>query len=379
MRKIVIACGGTGGHLTPGIALAQSLDEQGEDSWLFISRKMVDSRLSEKYSSLNFVPMPGSALIRTPLGILRFLREFWSSFMKSLSFFKKKKIDAVVVFGGFTSLGPALAARWLGLPVFTHEANRAVGKAVRFIARYSTRLYLPEGMHVNGISSEIISSIGYPLRHDFRRVTRERARKRLGFSITDKLLVVFGGSQGASALNQWLKNNLSTIASEGISTYCITGMDKESPGVVSLGTEEGHSVKCKFVSFSDEINYVLSAADLVISRAGAGSIAEIICCRVPSILIPYPFAAENHQQLNASFLENKGGCVVCEQEKVAEELIKEVREMMFNEELRGIIRRNLFALDAGDVGGRIARDIKECLNKSSDRETKRLRLLKVFA
>ena len=138
-------------------------------------------------------------------------------------------------------------------------------------------------------------------------------------------------------------------------------------------------VKCKFVSFSDEINYVLSAADLVISRAGAGSIAEIICCRVPSILIPYPFAAENHQQLNASFLENKGGCVVCKQEKVTEELIKEVREMMFNEELRGIIRRNLFALDAGDVGGRIARDIKECLNKSSDLETKRLRLFKVFA
>ena len=92
MRKIVIACGGTG--LTPGIALAQSLDEQGEDSWLFISRKMVDSRLSEKYSTLSFVPMPGATLIRTPLGILRFLREFWSSFIKSLSFFKKKKIDA---------------------------------------------------------------------------------------------------------------------------------------------------------------------------------------------------------------------------------------------------------------------------------------------
>ena len=87
----------------------------------------------------------------------------------------------MVVFGGFTSLGPALAARWLGLPVFTREANRAVGKAVRFISRYSTRLYLPEGMHVNGISSEIISSIGYPLRQDFRRVTRERPGNGLAF------------------------------------------------------------------------------------------------------------------------------------------------------------------------------------------------------
>ena len=156
MKRIVIACGGTGGHLTPGIALAQSLEEQGDDSWLFISRKTVDSRLSKKYSNLKFVPMPGAALIRTPWGIVRFLQEFWLSFIKSISFCKKNEIEAIVVFGGFTSLGPAMAARWLGIPVFTHEANRAVGKAVRFIARYSKRLYLPDGMRVDGISSEVM-------------------------------------------------------------------------------------------------------------------------------------------------------------------------------------------------------------------------------
>ena len=379
MKRIVIACGGTGGHLTPGIALAQSLEEQGDDSWLFISRKTVDSRLSKKYSNLKFVPMPGAALIRTPWGIVRFLQEFWLSFIKSISFCKKNEIEAIVVFGGFTSLGPAMAARWLGIPVFTHEANRAVGKAVRFIARYSKRLYLPDGMRVDGISSEVVRNVGYPLRHDFRRVPRERARKRLGFSNSERLLVVLGGSQGASSLNQWLKNNLSQIADAGISTYCITGLNKESPGVVSLGSEDGNMVNCKFVSFSDEINYVLSAADLVISRAGAGSIAEIICCRVPSILVPYPYAAENHQQLNASFLEGKGACVVCMQDKIDNDLMEEVKEMMFNEELRGIMRRNLFALDPGDVGGKIALDIRDCLQTFTARESKRVRLLKVFA
>ena len=379
MKRIVIACGGTGGHLTPGIALSQSLYEQGDESWLFISKKVVDSRLSRKYSSLQFVPMPGAALVRTPMGLFRFLREFWLSFLKAYSFCRKKEINAIVVFGGFTSLGPAMAARWLGIPVFTHEANRAVGKAVRFVGRHSKRLYLPEGMHVEGISSEIVRNIGYPLRQDFRRIPRERARKHLGYSNSERLLVALGGSQGASALNQWLKDNLEKISEEGISTYCITGLNKVSPGVLSLGNSPDNQVTCKFVSFCDEMNYVLSAADLVVSRAGAGSIAEIICCRVPSILVPYPYAAENHQQKNASYLESKGAGLVCMQEKIESELLNEVREMMFNEELRAMIRRNLFAIDSGDVGSKIAHDIKECLAVESSRETKRVRLLKVFA
>ena len=126
------------------------------------------------------------------------------------------------------------------------------------------------------------------------------------------------------------------------------------------------------------MNYVLSAADLVVSRAGAGSIAEIICCRVPSILVPYPYAAENHQQKNASYLESKGAGLVCMQEKIESELLNEIREMMFNEELRAMIRRNLFAIDSGDVGSKIAHDIKECLAVESSRETKRVRLLKVW-
>ena len=96
-------------------------------------------------------------------------------------------------------------------------------------------------------------------------------------------------------------------------------------------------------------------------------------------MVPYPYAAENHQQLNASFLEGKGACVVCMQDKIDNDLMEEVKEMMFNEELRGIMRRNLFALDPGDVGGKIALDIRDCLQTFTSRESKRVRLLKVFA
>ena len=136
-------------------------------------------------------------------------------------------------------------------------------------------------------------------------------------------------------------------------------------------------VNCKFVSFSDEINHVLSAADLVISRAGAGSIGNMlpgtfdfgslsVRCRKPS-------ATE------CIISRGQGACVVCMQDKIDNDLMEEVKEMMFNEELRGIMRRNLFALDPGDVGGKIALDIRDCLQTFTARESKRVRLLKVFA
>ena len=165
------ACGGTGGHLTPGIALSQSLYEQETSPGsLFKKKKVVDSRLSRKYSCCNLYPCLEQHLCEHQWGSCGFYGSFGCPFSKHIHFVEKKEINAIVVFGGFTSLGPAMAARWLGIPVFTHEANRAVGKAVRFVGRHSKRLYLPEGMHVEGISSEIVRNIGYPLRQDFRRI-----------------------------------------------------------------------------------------------------------------------------------------------------------------------------------------------------------------
>jgi UDP-N-acetylglucosamine--N-acetylmuramyl-(pentapeptide) pyrophosphoryl-undecaprenol N-acetylglucosamine transferase len=368
MRNIVIACGGTGGHLTPGIALAQNLEERGYPSWLFISQKAVDSRLARKYPKLSFESMPGAPLIKSPLGIARFSHGFIFSFLRSYRFYGKIGADALVGFGGFSSFGPAMAARARGIPVFIHEANRAVGKAVRFLAKNSSRLYLPEGMHLEGMSPEVIRNVGYPLRKEFRRVPKERARKQLGISLRDRLLVVLGGSQGAVALNRWVKDNLEPLAAEGISTYCLTGMNKESSGVVKLEGLGGQPVTNRFVSFTDEMNAVLSAADLVISRAGAGAIAEIVRCRIPSILIPYPHAADNHQFLNAEYLERKGGAIVCPEDKIEENLLDEVREVMFNEEFRTILRRNLFALDNGDVANRISDDIAQCLKARAIKE-----------
>jgi len=105
----------------------------------------------------------------------------------------------------------------------------------------------------------------------------------------------------------------------------------------------------------------MSAANLIISRAGAGSIAEITRCRVPSILIPYPYAADQHQLANASYLESKGGGVVCLEENINKKLLSEVREVMFNEEFRAILRRNLYSIDQEDSAQKLGKEILQYL------------------
>ena len=164
-------------------------------------------------------------------------------------------------------------------------------------------------------------------------------------------------------LNSWVKKNLQRLAEEGISTYCLTGMGKDTSGVVQLEGGASQTITSRFVSFTDEMNVVLSAADLVVSRAGAGAIAEIVRCRTPSILVPYPHAADNHQYYNASFVEGKGGGIVCLDKDLDSALLGEIKEVIYNEEFRAVLRRNLNSMDPGDVGSRMASDLIQCLDE----------------
>ena len=378
MKNFVIACGGTGGHLTPGIGLAQALEEKGSPCWLFISKKQVDSRLSSKYKKMSFEPMPGCPFSSSIWGFAKFCKELVHSFYLSRQFYKKVGADVVVGFGGFSTLGPALAARSVGIPLYLHESNRKVGKAVRFLAKRADRVYLPDGVRIEGVSYEKTFHHGFPLRQDFRRLPMERARRKLGISMADKLLVILGGSQGAAALNEWVKQNLEKLAVDGISVYCVTGMNKESSGSVQLLDASGGKVTSRFVPFTDQMEVLLSSSNLIISRAGAGSLAEIVKCRVPVIMVPYPYAADDHQTANAEFLESKGGGVVCAQSNITNHLLDEVRELMFNEEFRALIRRNLYSLDSGDVGLQMAQDMLMAL-KTPKSSLKRRHFGEVFA
>lgn len=358
MSKILIACGGTGGHLAPGIAIAEILQERGHACTLLISHKQVDSALIEKYQHLNFHKTPGRAFGG---GVSTWLASVWSLLSGvrfSYKLVRSEEPDLVLLFGGFLSVGLGIAARCRGVPVAVHEANCRPGKAVRLVKHLATRMYLPDGVRMKGVPPERVRYMGYPVRRDIKHALKADAWKRLGIRVPHKLLVVIGGSQGATALNDWVMRNFESLARVGISVYCVTGLGKVSEGAISAENNDGEKITATLVPFSDRMGDVISAADLVISRAGAGAIAEITRCRAPSILVPYPFASDDHQQANALMHEQHGAGMIVAQDQL-DHLRAEVEELIFNDWLLSKFKSNLERMDRFDSSKRIARDLEE--------------------
>jgi UDP-N-acetylglucosamine--N-acetylmuramyl-(pentapeptide) pyrophosphoryl-undecaprenol N-acetylglucosamine transferase len=366
IKKFVIACGGTGGHLAPGIALAQKLTGEGHSCYLFISRKQVDTRLIKKYKDLNYVPVHGVGLSSNPFRLAKFLFTLFRNILYTYNWLRKWRPDAVVAFGGFISVGVVLSAFLLRIPIVLHEANRKPGRTINLMRRLASRIYLPEGIQLRGVRPSKIKYFGYPVRDEIYKHDTAEARLALELVPSGKLVVLIGGSQGASVFNEWVLDNFKKLALEGIHVYCITGPMQGTDGFIVEQSRTGQKILATFKSFSDQISEVLSAADLVITRAGAGSIAEIIRCRVPSILVPYPHAVDDHQHANALFFERQAGGVLLHQDKM-HKLFDEVKEMLGNGWLLERFRQNLAKLDEINSADLIKRDLLEICSKEKER------------
>jgi UDP-N-acetylglucosamine--N-acetylmuramyl-(pentapeptide) pyrophosphoryl-undecaprenol N-acetylglucosamine transferase len=273
--------------------------------------------------------------------------------------------DAVVGFGGFTSASAALAGRVLGLPVALHEANRVPGLAIRTLGPFAARVYLPLGVRVRGVRAAATRYAGLPVRSEIVRTPAAAARQALGLDPKRKVLAILGGSQGASSLNAWARGRLEMLASEGIQVVCVTGLGKGAPETLGLRSRTGEPVAAVFMPFCDRVAELLSAADVVISRAGAGTLAELIRCEVPAILVPYPRAASDHQRVNAAFFERQGGGLVVEEEALGG-LHAEVLELIFNDWLLRQFRGNLRRMDRANSLELMLGDLEELAGPPSD-------------
>ncbi|MEI6358446.1 MAG: glycosyltransferase, partial [Verrucomicrobiota bacterium] len=237
-----------------------------------------------------------------------------------------------------------LAARLLGVPSALHESNRVPGLAIRAFGRFAQRVYLPTGIRLASVRPAATRHVGLPVRREIVRTASAVARAALGLAEYQKVLVVLGGSQGSGALNGWVQQNLESFATEGIQVYCVTGLGKGEDRALEFKAKTGAPVFARFVAFSDRIAELLSAADLVVSRAGAGTLVELIRCATPAILVPYPEAADDHQRANAAFFERQGGGLAIEQTQLAG-LHAEVLDVIFNDWLLKKFRANLQRMD----------------------------------
>ncbi len=356
MSKFIISCGGTGGHVVPGIAIGQALIAAGHEVTFSISKKDVDARLVEKYKDLHFMKMPGIAFSKNPLQFLRFIRELIRAFFDGRRILISGNYDAVISFGGFNSLGLSLAAAWLGKPLILHEANRRTGKATRFLGHFAKRVYVPFGVSIPRRKINQVKFAGYPLREEIRQIKKADAKKIFGFPESAKIILVLGGSQGAQALNDWCHANFENLAGKNCDVLRVCGQDKNTYEDREVKSPDGHMRMIKTLEFCDNMAAALSCADLVIARAGAGTIAELARCKVPSILVPYPYAADNHQLENAKCFEKQGCCVVVEQ-KYMEKLFDEAVSILENPRLQETMKKNLERVDEQNDCSKIVEDL----------------------
>ncbi|HWA27643.1 MAG TPA: UDP-N-acetylglucosamine--N-acetylmuramyl-(pentapeptide) pyrophosphoryl-undecaprenol N-acetylglucosamine transferase [Lacunisphaera sp.] len=357
MSTFVIACGGTGGHLSPGIALAEALVARGHRATLLISHKKVDTRLSEKYPQLSFERVPGAPFGWSPLVQFKFHWEQSKGLRFSLGLLNRIRPDVIIGFGGFTNASVVLAGRMRSVPVALHEANRIPGRATRVLSRMAQRLYLPPGVRLPGRLGLMVRHTGLPVRSEIIRLSRAEARARLGVDPAQKLLVVLGGSQGSGPLNEWVETNLPVLAQQGVQVWCVTGLGKGEVGMREFPGKDGQVVRAWREQFSDRMGVLMSAADLVLSRAGAGTLAELVRCETPAILIPYPYAANDHQRANAAFFEQQGGGLVIA-ETALDTLRQEVLDVIFNDWLLNKFCANLRRMSEENCIDNIVQDLE---------------------
>jgi UDP-N-acetylglucosamine--N-acetylmuramyl-(pentapeptide) pyrophosphoryl-undecaprenol N-acetylglucosamine transferase len=370
MSRFLIACGGTGGHLAPGIALAEALQARGHETRLFISHKKVDARLSGRYPHLTIVRVPGAPFGLRPDRLARCLWEQARGVFFSLRQLGSFRPHAVVGFGGFTNAGVTVAARLLDIPVALHEANRVPGRAVRLLSRWAQRLYLPPGVRLPGRPGLTVRHTGLPVRAEVARVPREAARAALGVDPVQKLVVVLGGSQGSGRLNAWVEENVAALAAAGVQVWCVTGLGKGDAAGREFRPPSGAVVRAWFEPFTDRVGTLLSAADLVVSRAGAGTLAELVRCATPAVLVPYPHAADNHQWANARHFERQGAGLVLDEAALAH-LRREVLDVVFDDALLHKFRENLRRMAHEDGTASLADDLEELAARRPPRRHQR--------
>jgi UDP-N-acetylglucosamine--N-acetylmuramyl-(pentapeptide) pyrophosphoryl-undecaprenol N-acetylglucosamine transferase len=311
---VAIACGGTGGHLFPGLAVAEVLQRRGCDIALLVSPKEVDQQGVKSAVGMQVVTLPAVGLTRGAL--LGFVRGFAQSYRAARSFFAPRPPAAVLAMGGFTSAPPILAGKRLGAATFFHESNAIPGRANRLLAHVVDEGFVGFASATDHLFMQRVTTTGTPVRSQFQPADAASSRMAVGLDSQRPVLLVMGGSQGASGVNDLLLAALPRLAQQlpALQYLHLTGAaDFEKVRAAYAA----HPVKAVVRPFLTEMEYALGAATVAVSRAGASSLAEIAAMRVPAILIPFPAAADNHQYFNANALAKTGAALLLEQRRTS--------------------------------------------------------------
>jgi UDP-N-acetylglucosamine--N-acetylmuramyl-(pentapeptide) pyrophosphoryl-undecaprenol N-acetylglucosamine transferase len=359
--RVLIACGGTGGHLFPGIAVAEALQDRGHETLLLVSQKSIDAEALSRQRHLQSATL---AVIGWPGWSPRLLLFLWRLLKgqkECATVFRRFKPTHVLGMGGFISAVPLRMARQRGLPTLMHESNAVPGKVTRLLARSTHRLLLGFAACAEHLPEGRTRTTGTPVRQGLRPLDKGAALAALGLNLNRFTILVMGGSQGAQGINRIVAATLLYLKGQQpfIQFLHLAGLEGETEISEAYQALE---FKAQVRSFSHQMAEHYSSADLVISRSGAASLSEIGLFGLPSILIPFPEAAENHQVANANVFTRAGAAVMQLQAQLTgETLANLILELQGQPARRAAMSQAARQLIYEDAAIRVAQEVEQCL------------------
>ncbi len=369
---VAIACGGTGGHLFPGLAVAGQLKLRGCGVALLISPKDIDQQAVKSAHGMEVFTLPAVGLQN------RNYFSFAGSFVKSLfaarKIFRQRRPDAVLAMGGFTSAPPIFVAKDLGVKTFLHESNTIPGRANRILSRFVNGAFVGFPEAAARLKTRKVTVTGTPVRPEFRwgeapdepargdaRPTQiKKGRTALGLDPDLPTILVVGGSQGASGLNEMILSALPLLAWErwrpagifAVNSPAGRQRSQELQFLHLTGANDFEKVNAAYAArgikavvkpFLAEMELALGAATVAVSRAGASSLAEIAAMRLPALLVPFPAAADNHQFFNARAFEKTGAAKLLEQKNSTPEKVAAILSELVEDEVARVTMQSALA------------------------------------
>jgi UDP-N-acetylglucosamine--N-acetylmuramyl-(pentapeptide) pyrophosphoryl-undecaprenol N-acetylglucosamine transferase len=366
--RVAIACGGTGGHLFPGLAVAEQLVDRGCSVTLLVSPKEVDQQAVRLAKGVEVVTLPAVGLSQGKR--LAFMRGFVQSYRSARKIFRASPPDAALAMGGFTSAPPVLAARGFGARTFLHESNTIPGRANRWLSRVVHQAFVGFPQAAAPLHTRNVTCTGTPVRPQFQSRDAAPCRIALGLDPDKPVLLVTGGSQGASGLNHLVIQTLPLFARAvpELQLFLLTGSNDFESVRQSCSSSP---LKTLVHPFFAEMDLALGAATIAVSRAGASSLAELAAVRVPGVLVPFPAATDNHQFYNARAFEETGAARLLEQKSATpEKLFELVSEWMSNDAAREKARIALAGWHAPKAAGQIAETMLAEVRREKERLAK---------
>jgi UDP-N-acetylglucosamine--N-acetylmuramyl-(pentapeptide) pyrophosphoryl-undecaprenol N-acetylglucosamine transferase len=336
--KYLFAAGGTGGHLFPAIAIADEIKRlQPGAEILFVGTKnKIEARVVPQ-KGYNFKTIWISGFQRSlQIQNLLFPAKVIVAMFQSLNILKKFRPDLVIGTGGYVS-GPILfVASILGIKTVMHESNSYPGAVTRWLAKRVKKVFLTFEETKQYLTTEInVEVVGNPTRDVLDKVNRTEAIRSFGLDENIKTLLVFGGSLGSVSINNAILKNIEKLITKNIQVIWQTGeRDYERIEKELINTKVNTSIGVLLVKFIDRMEYAYNAADVVLCRAGATTIAELTRIGKPAILVPYPYAAADHQTMNAKTLANAGAALMLTDKEIDDKLENTVLHLINNDDVR---------------------------------------------